>query len=62
MAQRGITLAMVEEAVFTPDSTAKSYGNTIIAFKRFSEGLLKVVYSTLSGDHLIISTIWEERG
>jgi hypothetical protein len=60
MTLRGVSTEMIEEAIFTPDSTGFGYSGRHLAFKRFSAGLLKVVYTVSGGDHLVISTIWEE--
>jgi hypothetical protein len=60
MGLRGISLPMIEEAVFTPDSTGRGYSDKLLAFKRFPSGVLKVVYAVEGNDHLIISVIWAE--
>ena len=60
MALRGIAESMVEEAIFTPDSTEESYAGKLLAFKSFPRGRLKVVYFIEHNDHVIVSTIWED--
>ena len=60
MALRGISESMIEETIFTPDGTGEGYSRKILAFKRFPQGLLKVVYFLDRNDHVIVSTIWED--
>lgn len=40
---RKVSLDMVEEAIFTPDASEESHSGRRVSFKRFGEGLLKVV-------------------
>jgi hypothetical protein len=60
MALRGIAESMVEEAIFTPDSTGEGYAGKLLAFKSFPHGRLRVVYFIEHNDHVIVSTIWED--
>ena len=60
MGLRGVTLSMIEKTIFAPDSIGQGYSNKILAFKRFPEGLLKVVYSVEGSDQVVITAIWQE--
>ena len=60
MARRGVSESMIEETIFTADETGEGYAGKLLAFKRFPQGLLKVVYLVDHNDHVIISTIWED--
>jgi hypothetical protein len=57
---RKVTLDMIEETIFTPDSSEPAHPGRRLAFKWFDGRLLKVVYKVEGGDHVIISVIWEE--
>jgi len=60
MALRGISLQMIEETIFVPDTTGRGYSDKLLAFKEFPRGILKVVYAINGNDHLIISAIWKD--
>jgi uncharacterized protein YuzE len=57
---RGITEAMVRETVEDPERTGTGYRRRRLAFRRYSPGVLKVVYTEDGPRTVIISTIWEE--
>lgn len=56
---RGITEAMVRETVERPERTGIGYRRRRLAFRRYSAGVLKVVYTKKGQRAIIISTIWE---
>jgi len=56
---RGVTEAMVRETVEHPERTGTGYQRRLIAFRRYSAGVLKVVYTGEGPRTVIISTIWE---
>ena len=60
MTLRRVTTNMVEETIFVPDVVEQEDNGKFRAFRRFPQGLLKVVYAVIGGDHLVVSTIWQE--
>ncbi len=60
MILRRVTIEMIEETIFTPDSSEAAHPGRRLAFKWFGDRLLKVVYRVEGGDHIVISVIWEE--
>ncbi len=61
MELRRVTTDMVEETIYIPDQVEQEGSSKYWAFKRYSQGLLKVVYVIKDNNHLIISTIWQEQ-
>lgn len=60
MALRGITDEMVRKAVKQPDATATGYESRSLAYRRFSEGRIKVVYGEEAGEIVVITAMWED--
>ena len=61
MQLRNVTEEMITKTVELPEKTGMGYGNRNLAFRRFPEGRLKVVF-TKEGDKIIIITIiWERK-
>jgi hypothetical protein len=59
MRLRQVTEEMVATTIGHPDRQGSGYRNRLLAFKRFEEGVLKVVYK-LQGDRpFIVTVIWE---
>lgn len=59
MAVRKITEKMIKEAITGPDRKGVGYQDRFLVYKKFTAGVIKVVYSTEKGSHIIISVIWE---
>ncbi|MEW6680590.1 MAG: DUF4258 domain-containing protein, partial [bacterium] len=60
MATRGITRTMVISALRFPDRIGKGYNNKTLAYKTFSNGTIKVVYTISDAIYVVISVMWEE--
>lgn len=60
MALRGITDEMVRQAVEQPDATDTGYEARSLAYRRFSEGRVKVVYVEEAGEIVLITAMWED--
>ncbi|MBI2100206.1 MAG: DUF4258 domain-containing protein [Candidatus Vogelbacteria bacterium] len=61
MILRGITEAMVKNALRKPDEMGIGYQGKSLAFKKFSKGIIKVVFVKKKNSQVIISAIWELR-
>lgn len=59
--QRRISKNLVKETLSSPDYTFPSYSNRIIAYRRFDELYLKVVYKREGDDIIVITQHWEEK-
>jgi hypothetical protein len=60
MALRGITDEMVRQAVEEPDATGTGYEARSLAYRRFPQGRIKVVYVEEAGDVVVITVMWED--
>ena len=60
MALRGITDDMVQQAVETPDETGVGYRTRLLAYRRFPQGRIKVVYVEEAGEIVVITVMWED--
>ena len=58
MLLRGITEDMVKKALTHPDRIGTGYGGKNLVFKKFSQGIIKVVFIKRKNTHIIISVIW----
>ena len=59
MILRGITEDMVRIALLKPDKIGVGYHSRNLAFKKFSQGIIKVVYVKKKVSRIIVSVIWE---
>ena len=55
----GITEDMVRIALLKPDKIGVGYNSRNLAFKKFSQGIIKVVYVKKKVSRIIVSVIWE---
>ncbi|MBC7187987.1 MAG: DUF4258 domain-containing protein [Calditrichaeota bacterium] len=60
MALRGISEEMVSRALQEPEEKAFGYRNRMVAFRRFPQGRIKVVYTEEQGRVIVITAMWEE--
>lgn len=60
MALRGITEEMVRRAVKEPDATGTGYQARSLAYRRFQQGRIKVVYAEEAGEVVVITVMWED--
>ncbi|HHT9119772.1 MAG TPA: DUF4258 domain-containing protein [Candidatus Hypogeohydataceae bacterium YC41] len=58
---RNVTEEMVIKTVESPENTGKGYKNRNLAFRRFPEDILKVVFSREKDKIIIITIIWERK-
>lgn len=59
MIVRKITEKMIKESIVDPDSKGVGYQNRFLVYKKFSGGVIKVVYNNEKNSCIIISVIWE---
>ncbi|OGI73400.1 hypothetical protein A2737_01250 [Candidatus Nomurabacteria bacterium RIFCSPHIGHO2_01_FULL_41_71] len=59
MAFRDITHKMVESALIKPDRVGMGYNGKSLVFKKFSRGLIKIVFVRKKSSCVVISAIWE---
>lgn len=59
MSFRKITREMIEETLLNPHRTGIRYKARLLAFRDFSHGTVKVVYSAQGDRALVISVMWE---
>ena len=59
MLLRGITEAMVRKALAYPDTVGMGYDERNLVFKKFSKGVIKIVFLKRKNSHIIISVIWD---
>lgn len=59
MKRRRITNGMVRQALEKPDKVGTGYLGRLLAWRAFSRGTLRVVYSEKPDALVIITTIWE---
>ncbi|OIO87405.1 MAG: hypothetical protein AUK02_05180 [Anaerolineae bacterium CG2_30_58_95] len=60
MAVRGITDQMVHEALEVPDERGIGYGSRTLAYRRFAQGRIKVVYVEEKEQIVVITVMWED--
>ena len=58
MILRGITQIMVRKALAYPDNTGIGYDDKSLVFKKFSKGVIKVIFIKRKNSYIIISVIW----
>ena len=58
---RGITLEIIRDTIINPEKKTKGYKERFLAFKRYEDRFLKVVYVVEENKYIIITAIWEER-
>lgn len=56
---RGITEEMVENALLKPDRIGIGHHGRSLVFKKFSVGIIKVVFIKKKSSVIIVSVIWE---
>ncbi len=61
MGLRKITLPMIEQALLYPDTVGYGYFDRNINYKRYENGIIKVVYTKEKGCYIIISVIWHTK-
>lgn len=59
MVLRGITHEMVKNALLKPDKVGVGYEGKSLVFKKFSKGIIKVVFINKKNSQIIVSIIWE---
>ena len=60
MVLRGITEEMVRQALEMPDERGAGYRDRSLAYRRFPQGRIKVVYVEEQGQMVVITVMWEE--
>lgn len=60
MALRNITDEMVRQALEMPDEQGTGYRDRPLAYRRFPQGRIKVVYVEEGGQIVVITVMWEE--
>lgn len=60
MVLRRVSKGMVEETIFVPELVQQEQSGKFRALRQFPQGLLRVVYVVVGGDHLVVSTVWED--
>jgi len=61
MALRKITKDMIKSSIFAPDEVGYGYFGRSIAFKKFRNGVVKIIYLKEKDKHIIISAIWHKK-
>jgi len=56
---RGITEEMVKSALLKPDRIGIGYDGKNLVFKKFSKGIVKIVFINKKSSQVIVSVIWE---
>ena len=56
---RGITEEMVKNALVKPDKIGIGYEGKNLVFKKFSKGIIKIVFKKKKSSVIIISVIWD---
>ena len=56
---RGITEEMVKNALVKPDKIGIGYKGKNLVFKKFSKGIIKIVFKKKKSSVIIISVIWD---
>ena len=56
---RGITEEMVKHALVKPDKIGIGYEGKNLVFKKFSKGIIKIVFKKKKSSVIIISVIWD---
>jgi SOS response regulatory protein OraA/RecX len=56
---RGVTREDVEQTLISPDKKDKGYKNRELAYKKFGERELKVVYATKDEIITVITVMWK---
>ena len=59
MLLRGITEDMVKNAFLKPDEIGMGYEDKSLIFKKFKNGVIKVVFINKKSSKVIISVIWK---
>ncbi|MEJ5376121.1 MAG: DUF4258 domain-containing protein [bacterium] len=60
MALRKITDEMVRRTLEMPEEQGTGYRHRSLAYRRFPEGRIKVVYAEDQGRIVVITVMWEE--
>ena len=58
---RGINLEMIKDTIINPEKRSKGYKERLLAFKKYEDRFLKVVYVIEENKYIILTAIWEER-
>lgn len=56
---RGITEKMVRNALVKPDNVGFGYDGKSLVFKKFSRGIVKIVFIKKKSSVVIVSVIWD---
>ncbi len=56
---RGITEEMVKNALMKPDRVGMGYDGKSLVFKKFSSGVVKIVFVKKNSSIIIVSVIWD---
>jgi len=59
MALRGITEEMVAETLVDPDQTGTGYQARHLAYRRYRNGRIKVVYVDKGHEIIVVTVLWE---
>jgi hypothetical protein len=59
MVLRGITEKMIRVALLSPDKIGTGYDGCSLVFKKFKQGIIKVVFINKKNSQVIVSVIWE---
>ena len=60
MVLRGITDAMVRQALEMADDQGVGYRDRSLVYRRFPQGRIKVVYAEEQGRVVVVTVMWEE--
>jgi len=60
MTLRGITDEMVRQALEMPDEKGTGYRARALAYRRFPQGRIKVVYTEEQEQIIVITVMWED--
>lgn len=56
---RGITEEMIKNALARPDKVGVGYNGKSLVFKKFSRGIVKIVFVRKKSSIIIVSVIWD---
>lgn len=59
MILRGITHEMVKNTLSKPDKIGIGYDGRNLVFKKFSKGIIKIVFIKKRSSYIVVSVIWE---
>lgn len=59
--QRGITKGLVVKTLKNPNKVSQTYGNRTVAFKKFRNLHLKVIFRKKNNDIIVITQHWVDK-